>query len=339
MKAIERLAIETGVQNLIKSGKMTTSLAVENSIPTHPTQLILADEIGRRIFGKAGHKRASTYETAIVDTFLELWSSGPISIFRTTTRAHSEAAVIEAPAISMFGVSTHRDFYSSLGQGAIDNGLLNRLLIVEADKRGTIRNVDIQNARKPPEHVLEAVMALKPEFREGDMASGVQAYLASVGVQARTVPWADERAHERWQSFRNEMLDVSDQSEELAPFVSRAAEMVTRVATLWALSRFGKDAAMVTVEAVDWAVGLVRESVRNAKAGARDHIVASEFQEHVRRVEKIVRSKKRVPFSIVARKMNGVIDNVYLDRIIKSLEGAGIIRVDRGAKGTILHWA
>lgn len=338
MKAIERLAMETGLQDLIQSGKITTSLAIENSVAARPVQIIVADEIGRRIFGKAAHRRASTYESAITDTLLELWSSNPVTVYRTTQRVGQSATMVEAPAVSLFGVSTHRDFYSALGRASIDNGLINRLLIIEADKRATIRDVDGDLARKPPEPIIDAIMALKPVDAGGNLVAGVNAYMASGNVPYQEVPWADDSVKEAWKAFRNEMLDLSDGSDELAPFISRAAEMASRLATIWALSRFGKWNAMVTADALSWAISVVRESVNNAVTGTREHIVSSEFQEHVRRVERIVKDKKRVPISVLTRMMGGVIDNSYLDRVIGSLAHAGIIKDDRSAKGRVLIW-
>jgi hypothetical protein len=337
MKAIERLAMETGTQDLIQSGKVTTSLAIEATVAVRPVQIIIADEVGRRIFGKANHKRAGTYESAITDTLLELWSCNPVTVWRSTQRVDRSAVVIEAPAVSLFGVSTHRDFYSALGRSAIDNGLINRLLIIEADKRASIRDIDGDLARKPPEAIIDAVMALKSAAVGGNLVSGANAYTAPGGVQHREIPWASSDVATRWKEFRDEMLDLSDGSEEVAPYVSRAAEMVSRLATIWALSRFGQQ-AMVTGDALEWAISLVRESIQNAMNGTREHIVSSEFQEHVRRVERIVKDKKRVPLSVVARKMGGVVDNLYLDRIVRSLELAGVIGVQRSEKRTTLFW-
>jgi len=329
MKAIDRLAVEAGLKELVRSGKITTSLALEKEVEKVAAQLIVADEVGRRIFGKAGSKRAGTYETAMIDTLLELWSSSPVTFFRTTSRVTGEAAVIEGPAVSIFGVSTHRDFYSSLGRSAIDNGMINRLLIIEADRRSALRSIDGSAARTPPMHIIEAIDALKPAF--GSLNGGVLAYRVPEGVKTRPVPWAQEAAKEAWSAFRDEMLALADQNEETAPFVSRAAEMALRLACVHALSRLGPD-GVIMMASVEWAINVVRESVRNAVQGANEYIVASDFQEHVRRVEKIIRSKGRVPKSVIARRIGGAFDNRVLESILSSLALAG--KIEDPNKGT-----
>jgi hypothetical protein len=327
MKAIDRLAIETGLQALIKSGKLTTSLAVEREIEQCATHLIVADEVGRRIFGKAGHKRASTYESSMTDLFLELWSCNPVSVFRTTSRAQSSAAVIEGPAISLFGVSTHRDFYTSIGRASVDNGMVNRLLIIEADKRAKLRSIDGTAAKHPPKHIIDAVAALKPpepSAGAGSLIMGIQTYMSPSGVTPRPVPWGQEAAQQRWEAFREDMLTLSDRNEETAPFVSRAAEMALRLACIHALSRFGPDAA-VMLDSIEWAISVVNESCRNAIDGVEEYIVSSDFQEHVKRVERIIRSKGTIQKSIIARKMGGAIDNRTLEAVLAHLKLSGKI--------------
>lgn len=341
MKAIDRLAIETGLQALIKSGKLTTSLAVEREIEQCATHLIVADEVGRRIFGKAGHKRASTYESSMTDLFLELWSCNPVSVFRTTSRAQSSAATIEGPAISLFGVSTHRDFYTSIGRASVDNGMVNRLLIIEADKRAKLRSIDGAAAKHPPRHIIDAVAALKPpepSAGTGSLIMGIQAYMSSSGVTPRPVPWGQEAAQQRWEAFREDMLTLSDRNEETAPFVSRAAEMVLRLACIHALSRFGPEAA-VMLDSIEWAIAVVNESCRNAIEGVDEFIVSSDFQDHVKRVERIIRAKGTVPMSLIARKMGGSIDNQTLGKVLSHLELAGKVSGKDSPRGKSYTWS
>ncbi len=329
LKAIERLLIEIGLSMLVSSGKVTTSLAIESSLSRQPAQIIIADEIGKRIFGKAGHKRASTYESGITDTLLELWSASPGDMIRTTQRVGSDALVLEAPAVSIFGVSNHRDLYSSLGRASIDNGMINRVLFMEADPRTDMRDVDVDEAKRPPEHVVNGLADLKPATDKNNLASGLACYTLHTGVTARVVPWADTAAKEAWRAFQAEMLSYADRNEENAPFVRRAAEQAIRLATIWSLSRYGRDAAMVSVPAVEWGISVARESVANAISGTAEHIVSSDFQEHYRRVERMIKERGEAPLSIIARKLGGAVDNRTLQAVIDALKLAGKVTEER----------
>jgi hypothetical protein len=76
--------------------------------------------------------------------FLELWgrriSSPPYSLtkrarFSLPKGADTPLTEIVSPSFSLFGVSTPDAFYEGLTKGNVKDGLMNRLLIVDADPR------------------------------------------------------------------------------------------------------------------------------------------------------------------------------------------------------------
>lgn len=335
MKAIKKVMVDAGIPHLAQTGKFMSVSAVEDAVADFPCHVAVVDEIGKSLFARMTHRRASTHEGGIAGALLELWSSS-FDVFQTSRRAQSSAREIHSPCFSIFGVSTTETFYNSVGIAAVENGLLNRFLLIKAAKRSAPVDVDPDTLMKTPRHITDAILSLLPPSG-GNLVMGAAAFGDQGQPKPLVVPWASDEVRASYMAMENEILAMMDANPEVAPYLGRTAEMSVRLATVYAVSRFGRD-AMVTKEALQWGRMVATQSAQAMLDDVRDNLYENDYQAKYKMVEKIVREAGEITRRDLMRKLNGRISKLDVGNIIGSLEDAGQVREEKVTRGARLVW-
>src|SRR5215831_5246883 len=130
---IGTLMASAGAQEHIGPGSFMSASALCNFVHRRPLSLCCSDELGAYL-AKLNAKGASGHERETTRFMRALWG---ISFALTSTPewADRTAAQVHSPALSFFGTSTPDELFQALQGEAIDNGLLNRFLVLRSGLR------------------------------------------------------------------------------------------------------------------------------------------------------------------------------------------------------------
>ena len=103
-------------------------------------------------------KRASTHEKAITGVLRTAWGSS-FDTLAPPEWAGMSADPIHSPALSLFGVTVHSEFFEALDSGDVFNGFLNRFLIISTHERSKERE-PTADRMTVPDSILEGRRAI-----------------------------------------------------------------------------------------------------------------------------------------------------------------------------------
>lgn len=128
---VKRVFAALGKPNRACVESVTSDSAIINAVETTPSQALLFDEFGA-FMGAVSSKNAGTHEVAIPTALIKLYTSAG-GTFNAKTYADADLnVVIEQPCASMFACSVEANFYKNITKEAVDDGLLNRIIIVKS---------------------------------------------------------------------------------------------------------------------------------------------------------------------------------------------------------------
>lgn len=232
-KAIKRLI--DSVRNVLRGESIHESIAsgaaLLRSLEGNPSTLILIDEFGIYL-QTALSERGSIHQKDLIKDLMTLYGLGR-SFFAGKAYADKKQNIgqIANPYINLIGTTTPLELLDGITPRMIDNGLLNRIIFVQADKENPIN-------RKPDTQISEA---LKQE-------------MAAIRAIDTSVIDYEDGAHDLLTQFA-EQLNEKDQ---FANLWSRAEEQTIRVAGLLAIG----DGGVIKREHVTWAWSYVNGSIK-----------------------------------------------------------------------------
>ena len=269
---------------LIGAGDFTSDSAIELALRARPNFIAPIDEVSELI-GSTQHRNAAAHSRTLRKAMLELYSksrpdarwSGKQKV--DADHADKAAEPIYSPHLSLLGCATVTGFFESLTEGNLSGGFVNRWIVVRGGRPGGI-NAD--HARlKVPEALSGALAAAYADTMDGNLSDGAaRDPFRRPGM--RFVPWG-EGGEEAWRDVLLIQCEAVDAGR--ADFVGRAAENCLKVATLRALARDGKNAAVLDRDVL-WAWDIVRASISTVEAGARENMAGSDFEMLVKTMEK-----------------------------------------------------
>lgn len=232
-KAIKRLI--DSVRNVSRGESIHESLAsgaaLLRSLEEKPSTLILIDEFGIYL-QIALSDRGTTHQKDLIKDLMTLYGLGR-SFFAGKAYADKKQNIgqIDNPYINLIGTTTPLELLDGITPRMIDNGLLNRIIFVQADKENPIN-------RKPDTQISEA---LKQE-------------MAAIRAIDTSVIDYEDGAHDLLTQFA-EQLNEKDQ---FANLWSRAEEQTIRIAGLLAIG----DGGVIKREHITWAWSYVNGSIK-----------------------------------------------------------------------------
>lgn len=318
ISAISELLTACGYSSLHTTLKAFSVSAIEKMIVEKPCVCATSDEIGANFLARMSHKRASTHESAMKAALLELWSRVRGQAPFSTTRSAAVAPVeIHAPHLTLYGASTDEAFYSSVSSGAVEDGFLNRFLLVKAAPRAASREVEDADM-EVPDHIRARLAALVPALEGGNIAAGAGVFSAVTAPRGRRAPWACEATKTAARDLEEAILTEADNATPEARKLSgRVFEYSMRLATIHAVSRAGID-AVVTREDLDWGAGWARDSAARMLDGVRNFMHATDYEAKLNAIRTAISEAGQITQMELLRKVRSV-GARERDEIIKHL--------------------
>lgn len=329
--------------------RATGALADSTGAGEKVSQALFIDEI-RSLPGLAGKLRKSPSAVAVIDEFGKFLSlhtgrgvaphreeittalmqltGAPQGFWGGQEKAVGNIPRIIQPCLSLHGISTPATFWSALSSGNISEGLLGRLVLIDAG------NAAPDKVRRPtasidnvPEEIADMVSALLGGGfgRYG----GGPFYALSANSETRpypimTVDWAPG-VDDIFEDFDDAMRALRGKMPaDYRPILNRVGENAARLALIVAVGCDPK-APVITMEIQQWANAVAKASFDTMIRGADDNIADNEKSAEYLRVRTIItrRGKEGITLKLITRTLRGAIDRRRLDDILTSLREAG----------------
>jgi hypothetical protein len=293
---------------------------VINFIVRCPLAVCAMDEFGSFLKRINGHK-ASGFEGAISGMLRSAWGMS-FQTLQTPEWASRQTEEISAPALSLYGVATAADFFRGLEGADIENGVLNRFLLIESERR-------------PRQQVPTAGWETVPAGITAGLKAIYDRHTLNQLLQSKVMP-AYERLGitEGAEALRQEMIAeiqaMEDKWPRIAPFLARAAENAIRLATILAIG-----CGQMTVEAPDmaWAREFVLWSTQRMAQGAGLYIADSETQAMANAIKRAIPLKGKMTRKNLLRKLAHKYKRREMDEVLDSLVESEEIKIYRCATG------
>ncbi len=304
------LAFKAGVSPLI-GDNFASGEGLEDAMYTTKKKLFMLDEMDT-LFNSM--KQKDNRSETIMQRLLSFYSS--VSTFyamraRVKKDNDSFGGVIINPYLVLYGTALPKYFYGSLEERVLENGLIPRMLIVDAGKRGKYGD--------PHDMFLTADMAemlkvLKNKAEEGGN-------LTSENPNIRVIPETDSAATEqdKCRAYCDEQSDFYSSRNAHAAHVlwNRANEKINKLAMIYAVSRNVYD-PIINTDAVKWARDLVLYLTRKMLFMADNYSYVDQFDQDCKRVLNVIRENGgNCMHSTLARAVRRPAD--YLKKVVATL--------------------
>jgi hypothetical protein len=276
--AIERVLRAAKFSTMSPASEYTSDSAIDSMLRAHPTHIAIIDEFGYmlRTANAKNNTNGGTARKRLMEVFGRCGGTLQPKAFSTATLNQAQRdglgpRHVENPALTVLGMTTPTPFYEAVGSGALTDGFLNRLIVVESDLgRQPARFVD-------PVEVPDDLVRWVRECRVkggGDMADVIDTAHSEVPVPA-ILDFSGEARH----LFTELELRCIGRMDELemhgmAEMYSRVREIAMRVSLIVAHSN---EADVIGAEHAQWAIDYVTFWADRAISRMADNIADSPF--------------------------------------------------------------
>lgn len=320
LKCIGRvLHAATMAQHFGPSGFMSMS-ALINRITRQPLTLTCIDEFGA-FLGRINGRKASTHEKAITGVLRTAWGSS-FDTMAPPEWASRSGEPIHSPALSIYGVSTHEEFFQNLEGGDVFNGFLNRFLIFSTQQRVAERE-PVADKMEVPAEIVDGMISI---YTAGNPLARASSHNAQSDAPMIVVPWeggTGGTAHRAYQALgqRIERMDTD------GVFFTRTAEMAQRLAAIRAIGIDPKH-PRITLADIDWGTEVAVWSAQSTVALAKDYMSDTLVQGEAQRVVRVCRGKGWTPYRDIARALNNRMKSRDLKEMLDSLVDSGALDIE-----------
>jgi hypothetical protein len=320
LQAIGRIMSAAKLTAHLGPSEFISMPAVVNFLTRRPLSICAMDEFGG-FMKRINSKRASGFEGAISKVIRTMWSTS-FAPYATPEWAQKESQMIFAPAMSMYGASTPEQFYSAMEGASIEDGTLNRFLLLNGQNGPAEVDPEYDASRVPVEIVRDIGFIYG---RSGDMS---KTYRNDAGTDPAAhgaviqLPWCADGAHKRYKALTAEVERIMRKEPESAAFYARAAEMALRIATIVAIGRLEDE--QVRLADLEFGIGLAMTSSRIMAEGAADYMSENENQSNAQKVMRIIKSRGgRCAYRDLLRSLQSTIKARDLKDLLTHLCDAG----------------
>jgi hypothetical protein len=273
------------------------------------------DEFGS-FLSRINNKRASSFEGAISGMLRSLWGIN-FESFSTPEWAQRKAEIIQAPALSLFGVSTHEEFYAALTGGDVVNGFLNRFLLLSTSAKPQDQDPE-DEANQPPSHCIADLRQIGSA-----RAQSILAHSGGPCEPAIRAQWDTTDAKEAWRAFVRRLEQIEKQSS----FFARTAEISLRLATIKAIGD-SPASPRISLHDVEWACAVAEWSALKMLQQCQDYLADTENQANAQRVIRIIKDAGgEISYRDIFRAMNHRLKARDLKEILEGMVDAGDLTV------------
>ena len=276
-KAIEKVLEAAGLENLIGGSGYTSPGACFSELRDRPTHLSVIDEFGKylKACSATGNSQLQEAVTTLIEAFGRLdgtlrpraYSSMGLN---DKQREAEQRLKIVRPAVTLYAMTTPRQFYTAIGESDIEAGMLGRFLVINSDAECQVRKRGRAKATPPP-----GVVRWAQNMRQGAAGNLASVEIHDAAPKTIELGFTDD-AYEVLDQYqaklvkRRRALSVSGFDVLLA----RAAEISMRVAAIVSCSR-----AMPTIDAdsMKWAVDYTSYAFNGLLEAVASRLTGSEF--------------------------------------------------------------
>ena len=234
----------------------TSEAAIAGELLFRPRHIAIIDELGRYLSAnrKAGNALYEQAQSFLMSLFGE--ADGTVSPKAYSPHGLSKQQVeemrkslIERPALSIMGMSAPTHFYGALGLNDVNDGFLNRFIIVQTPVDEQLSRKDIDYDAPVPEELIEWIQKMSYASADEDDFDTID--YATKAPKPILVPFTDS-ARELTDEIEVELLERSRKMKEfgLQNLYKRTREIIMRVSLIVALSC---ESDRVKREHVEWA--------------------------------------------------------------------------------------
>ena len=306
------LAFKAGMTFLV-GDNFASGEGLEDAMYVTKKKLFMLDEMDT-LFNSMKQKDARSEN--IMQRLLSFYSS--VSTFyamRARVKKDNDTfgGVIINPYLVLYGTALPKYFYGSLEERVLENGLIPRMLIADAGKRGRYGN---PHDMFLTQDMAEMLKVLKNKAEEGGN-------LTDENPNIRVIPETDAAVAEqdRCRAYCDEQSDFFISKNEHAAHVlwNRANEKINKLAMIYAVSRNVYD-PIINKEAVEWARDLVLYLTRKMLFMADSYSYVDQFDQDCKKVLNVIRENGgKCMHSTLARAVRRPAD--YLRKLVATLVG------------------
>ncbi|EFM61794.1 Bacterial extracellular solute-binding protein, family 1 [Brucella sp. NF 2653] len=199
LQQISRIMSAASLGHHIGPSEFISMPAVVNFLTRKPLSICPMDEFGG-FMKRINSRRASGFESSISKVLRTMWSSS-FAPYLTPEWASKPSETIHSPFITIFGASTPEQFYSAMEGASLEDGTLNRFLLMSG--RASVSERDpLQDAAVVPTDIIDRLRRIY--FRSGELASAIRNDPnadPSTSNQLRLLPWCPDGAQPDTVSF------------------------------------------------------------------------------------------------------------------------------------------
>jgi hypothetical protein len=343
--AIERVLRAAKFSAMSPASEYTSDSAIDSMLRAHPTHIAIIDEFGYMLktANAKNNTNGGTARKRLMEVFGRCGGTLQPKAFSTATLNQAQRdgmgpRHVENPALTVLGMTTPTPFYEAVGSGALTDGFLNRLIVVESNLgRQPARFVD---QVKMPDDLVCWVRECRVKGA-GNLADVIDTVHSEVPVPA-ILDFSGE-ARRLFTELELRCIDRMDELEMhgMAEMYSRVREIAMRVSLIVAHS---SEANVIGAEHAQWAIDYVTFWADRAISRMADNIADSPFAAMCNEVANLVLKAGRRGLTVfeLARKSakfkgadtrmrRSVFENLESDRHIrrydtKSASGKGKTR-------------
>jgi hypothetical protein len=268
-QVVKEILFHCGLDLINGPERVGSHAGIVSSLVQHPVRLFQLDEIGRLLHTMREPRASHLYNIGTV--LMQLYSSAGTIWTGDAYADLNKVKRINQPCVCIFGTSVPEGFYAGLTPENLSDGLLARMIVVEAD--GYAKRRKPSKAKMP----CELIAAIKKwnEIGGGNLTKENPDPI----VVAKTND-ADDR-HEKYSDIVNDK-HVGDTSND-ATIWARAPEKAAKLALIYACCNAVDKPPEITLDAINWGRKFTNYATRLVIQRAGEKMTISRWGEEKQR--------------------------------------------------------
>ncbi|RTL95472.1 DNA primase [Ancylobacter aquaticus] len=350
IRAAEALADSTPegakVSEQLFADKLRSLPGLAGRLRKSPSSIAVIDEFGKFLSLHAG-KNVAPHREEIAAALMEL-TGAPSGSWGGAEKAGGNIARIIQPCLTIHGVSTPSTFWAALSSGNISEGLLGRLVLIDA---GDGEPVKVRSPAGSLDAVPTELAATVSTLLGGEPGRLGYGPFHALAARSQDRPWPiitveyGQGVENLFESFDDRMRSMRTSLDpQYRPILNRVGENAARLALIVAVGCDPKE-PVITREIQEWANAVAEFSFGTIIAGAHANIADNERAAEYLRVRSIIEraGARGLTKGRLLVRLRGAIDGRRLDDILGQLREAGEVifgRVTSESGQTLVrYWA
>jgi hypothetical protein len=293
--------------------------AVFRSLETMPVMLAVQDEFGG-VLRAITDRKAGSFDRQTGEVLRALWGISFKTLAAPAWATRDTIRLVRCPAMSILGFSTPNEFLAALQGESVDNGLLNRFLVLPS----TVRVAETDPSLNP----LEVPQRLADDLNQLYLWSGPESLLhigdPEVVYSPEKLTWASARARFCYDDFGRVVEEYINAHAGSVSYLARCVETSIRLATIRAAGRWGRG-ARVDVGDMEWGAGIAWKAAQGLAEAAQDYLPQNERSETGKKLVALIRRRGVMRRRDIQRWTRCRLDTRQLKDILAQLVEAGEI--------------